>query len=55
MIQEYPSISRLELAKRLGLHDSTIKRRLESLVADGYIKRIGADKGGYWEVIKPLL
>lgn len=54
LILDNPSITRLELAKRLGLHDSTIKRRLESLVADGYIKRIGADKGGYWEVIKPM-
>ena len=52
MIQENPSISRLELAKRLGLHDITIKRRLESLVAEGSIKRIGADKGGHWEVKK---
>lgn len=55
LIQEYPSISRLELAKRLGLHDSTIKRRLERLVAEGYIMRIVADKGGYWEVIKQML
>ena len=54
LIQGNPNISRLELAKRLGLHDSTIKRRLERLVADGYIKRIGADKGGYWEVVKPM-
>lgn len=54
LILENPSISRLELAKRLGLHDSTVKRRMESLVADGYIKRIGSYKGGYWEVIKPM-
>lgn len=53
LILEDPSISRLELAKRLGLHDSTIKRRLESLVAEGYIKRIGSYKGGHWEVIEP--
>lgn len=55
LIQEYPSISRLKLAKRLGLHESTIKRRLERLVAEGYIMRIVADKGGYWEVIKQML
>lgn len=54
LILENPSISRLELAKRLGLHDSTVNRRMESLVADGYIKRIGSYKGGYWEVIKPM-
>ena len=54
LIQENPSISRLELAKRLGLHDSTIKRRLERLVAEGSIKRIGADKGGHWDLIKPM-
>ena len=54
MIKENPSISRLELAKRLGLHDSTINRRLERLVAEGSIKRIGADKGGHWDLIKPM-
>ncbi|MGM9832806.1 MAG: winged helix-turn-helix transcriptional regulator, partial [Candidatus Limisoma sp.] len=54
LILENPSISRLEIAKRLALHDSTIKRRLENLVAEGCIKRIGSYKGGYWEVIKPI-
>ena len=55
LIRRNPTISRMELAKCLGLHNSSIKRRLEAMVTDGYINRVGSDKGGYWEVIKPLL
>ena len=54
LIRRNPTISRMELAKCLGLHNSSIKRRLEAMVTDGYINRVGSDKGGYWEVIKPI-
>ena len=45
-------ISRKELAAKIGLSDSSIKRRIERLTSDGRIKRVGPDKGGYWEVIE---
>ena len=52
LIKGNPNISRKEISGRLGLHDSSVKRRLASLQEKGAIKRIGPDKGGYWEVQK---
>ena len=50
LLKENPYISRKEISGRLGLHDSSVKRRLASLQEKGAIKRVGPDKGGYWEV-----
>lgn len=41
-----------ELALKIKVSKETIKRDIESLKEDGIIRRIGPDKGGYWEVIK---
>ena len=53
MLKSNPNIARSEIAQVLGIHDSSVKRRLDSLVSDGKIRRVGPDKGGYWEVLKP--
>lgn len=50
-MRDNPSISRAEIALALGIHESSVKRRLESLISNGRIRRIGPDKGGHWEVI----
>lgn len=39
-----------ELALRLGMSDSGIKKAINKLKSQNRIKRIGAAKGGYWEV-----
>lgn len=52
LIRNNPAISRAEIARQLGLHDSSVKRRLEKMVADGYIKRVGANFGGHWKLLK---
>ena len=46
-----PHISRKELAQQLGLHESTVKRRLEYMVVNRIIQRVGPDKGGCWRVV----
>ena len=38
------------MSSRLSLADKTIKRVLSYLKAIKLIKRVGPDKGGYWEV-----
>ena len=40
-----------ELIDKIGLSESGIKRILRNLKKENKIKRVGADKGGYWEVI----
>ena len=40
------------LAERLGLSRKTIQRELDWLQKHGAIRRVGAKKNGYWEVVK---
>ncbi|TGY77309.1 winged helix-turn-helix transcriptional regulator [Bacteroidales bacterium] len=45
-------ITRIELAKQLGLHESSVQRRLDALVREGRLHHIGPTNGGSWEVIE---
>ena len=46
-----PKASRKELAERLNTTEDSIKWHLETLKKENKIRRIGAAKGGYWEVL----
>ena len=50
MIRGNPSITRRELAAHLNLTMSGIDWNLNKLKKEGRLKRIGPDKGGYWEI-----
>lgn len=50
LIKEKPQISRSEISRKMGLHESSVKRRLKMKVDKGIIQRIGSDKGGYWQI-----
>ena len=52
LIKENPYISRKEISAQLNIHESSAKRRLGTLQEKGLIRRIGADKGGYWQIIE---
>ena len=53
MLARNPSFSRREIAEELGdISENGVKYHLEKLKASGRIRRLGADKGGYWEVLK---
>ena len=52
LIKENPYISRSEISRKTGLHESSVKRRLKMLVDKGVIQRIGPDKGGIWIIAK---
>lgn len=51
LIKENPSITRGELATHLNLTMNGIDWNLNKLKKEGRLKRIGPDKGGYWEVV----
>lgn len=51
LIKSNPKITRLEISKAMNLHDSSVKRRLEGLISDGLICRVGSTKAGHWEVL----
>ena len=56
MILDYitsnPQITIVELTSTVNISASKIKENISKLKIKGYLKRIGPDKGGYWEIIK---
>ncbi len=50
-IKDTPTITIPGLAAQLDVSPSTIERNLKKLQAENQLRRIGAAKGGYWEVI----
>ena len=50
-ILEKPTITRKELAGKLGLSQDSIKHHMLILKKKGILKRIGPDKGGYWKIM----
>ena len=47
-----PFITKVELAEILQLSPRWIARKVKDLQEAGEIRRVGADKNGYWEVLK---
>ncbi len=54
-IKENPYISRREIAEKVGITEDGVKKQLANMKRTGVIERIGADKGGYWSVVNPLI
>lgn len=48
---ENPRVTIPELARDLDMSTTAIENQVRSLKKDGYIKRVGAARGGYWEVL----
>ncbi|WP_243348766.1 HTH domain-containing protein [Parabacteroides sp. FAFU027] len=51
LIKQHKQISAAQIAEQLSVSNRTIERDIEKLRMSGMLKRIGSDKGGYWEVI----
>jgi predicted HTH transcriptional regulator len=47
--RDNPHVTIKELAKTIGMSARTIDRKVESLKAQGKLKRIGSRRSGYWE------
>jgi ATP-dependent DNA helicase RecG len=52
ILRENRGISRQGMAKSLAINPSAVQKHLAKLKAAGFIKRIGPDKGGYWQIIE---
>ena len=52
LIKENPNVTIHEMSKTIGVTARSIERNIENLKKKNLLKRIGADKGGYWEVVK---
>ena len=51
LIKSDPSITRREIARRIGLTADGVKYHLEKLRSAGKIRHVGSTKAGHWEVI----
>lgn len=49
LIISNPNITQEELSKLLGVTLKTISRNFKVLIQNNYIKRVGANKNGYWQ------
>lgn len=52
LIMDKPNITQEELGKLLGVTLKTISRNFKYLHENKYVKRVGPNKNGYWEIIK---
>ena len=50
LILETPTISKAEISKLIGISENSVSRNIEAM-RNKYIRRVGSDRGGYWEVI----
>ena len=53
IISQDPNVTIPQVAEQLGKHVRGIAKHFANLQAEGYIRRVGADKGGHWEVLPP--
>ena len=51
LITENRNATITELSENIGVTKRSIERNIQKLQAQGFLYRIGPDKGGYWEVI----
>ena len=51
LMMEDPCISRADLAKNIGISETSVYRNVEAMRGK-YLHRIGSDKGGFWEIIE---
>ena len=52
ILQSNPSASQREIAEILGdITASGVKYHLNKLKSSGHIRRVGPDKGGFWQII----
>ena len=51
LIKEYPYISTSKMAEIIGVDRRNIARNIKKLQKQSVVRRVGPDKGGFWEII----
>lgn len=54
LLIEDNSVSIDEITEMLKINRSAVQKHFEALKSKGYIRRMGPDKGGFWEVLITL-
>lgn len=51
IIMKNPKVTQAEIAAQLDVSLSAVKKSMKEIVKTGVLVRVGANKGGYWEVV----
>jgi predicted HTH transcriptional regulator len=51
-MRDNPNITSMQLSKIIKISETATEKNIKWLKANNYIKRIGSNKAGYWEVLK---
>lgn len=51
IIMKNPKVTQAEIAAQLDISLSAVKKSMKEIVKTGVLVRVGANKGGYWEVV----
>ncbi len=52
LVTQNPHVSKKAIAKTIGISTTAIDKNLAALKQKGILRRVGPDRGGYWEVIR---
>ena len=52
LIKQDPQITIVQIAAKLDIYPKGVEWQLSKLKTDGIIHRVGADNGGYWEIVQ---
>ena len=52
LVKEDPYISTSKMADIIGIDRRNIARNIKKLQEQSIIRRVGSDKGGFWEIIE---
>ena len=50
-IASSPDISARQITEVIGMSPRGVEKQLDKLRVQGVIRRVGPDKGGYWEIV----
>ena len=51
LLSQDNSLSAAALAKRIGITSKAVEKHITKMKTEGILKRVGPDKGGYWQVV----
>ena len=54
LLSQDNTMSTATLAERISITAKAVKKQIAALKADGVLRRIGPDKGGYWQVVEKI-
>ncbi|WP_455229850.1 Fic family protein [Geopseudomonas aromaticivorans] len=52
LLKAHPGLTAKQAAEQLGLSPRAVEKQLATLKASGRLRRIGSNKGGYWQVVE---